>query len=178
MATQNGTENGVGSANHEENKGLHFTVGGPLYRFVDNPDPGDVSDQLNARLEQLGAMMDMAGNGVRDISSAYFWNAGLIVKECQDLAPLLSRPSPQPAEPASEQPSPTAPSELGPYAIWFNQAQDALVEILSLAQCAYDSICIADNNDERVAAASYLLSLIITRARDYDLDRPSQEDAA
>ena len=70
-----------------------FSAGGKIYRLADDAKPGDLFDQVNARMAQLSAMLNMViaeGSERFDQMSAeikddYLWGASMLCDEARDL---------------------------------------------------------------------------------------------
>lgn len=74
-------------------RNVDFAFKSPLYQLHPDADPGDVRDQLSARLAQLSAMLMMIhGNGFDNFESwsdhvkqNYLWGCSMLAEECKEL---------------------------------------------------------------------------------------------
>lgn len=74
-------------------RAVGFAAVGPFYTLHPDVTPFDVRDQLNARLAQLNAMLEMThGNGRESFDSwsdevrdNYLWSCSMLAKECEEL---------------------------------------------------------------------------------------------
>lgn len=70
-----------------------FTAGGKIYRLADEAKAGDLFDQVNARMAQLSAMLNLViaegserfGQMSAQIQDDYLWGASMLCDEARDL---------------------------------------------------------------------------------------------
>lgn len=70
-----------------------FTAGGKIYRLSTEAKPGDLIDQINARMAQLSAMLNMViaegserfGQMSAEIKDDYLWGCSMLCDEARDL---------------------------------------------------------------------------------------------
>lgn len=83
------------------NEPLHFTAARELYRLSAAATPGDVIDQLTAKLSQLTSMLNIVcGLGIENfrnchahVQNDYLWTCEQIASECKELAVRLPYPT-------------------------------------------------------------------------------------
>lgn len=84
----------INSTQHQSNdRTINFAATGPFYTLHADATPGDIQDQLSARLSQLSAMLTMTtgagfesfSNWSDEIQHNYLWACSMLAEECKGL---------------------------------------------------------------------------------------------